>query len=156
MRRIELTRSFKRDYRRILANPRHREVDPLLASTMERLAQDQTLEARFHDHLLTGDFRDHRECHLKPDLLLIYWKPNDETVLFVRLGSHSELFWRHFVPYWASRGSSRWSEGEFRADQREDLLSSYRLRLNQAGTKCYQRRRTSSKQKAGPMAARME
>jgi len=35
---------------------------------------------------------DHRECHLRPDLLLIYRKPNPETLQLVRLGSHSELF----------------------------------------------------------------
>jgi len=59
---------------------------------MELLAQDALLEPRFRDHLLTGEYRNHRECHLKPDLLLIYRKPDRETVVFVRLGSHSELF----------------------------------------------------------------
>jgi mRNA interferase YafQ len=39
-----------------------------------------------------GDWRDHRECHLKSDLLLIYRKPDTEVLQLVRLGSHSELF----------------------------------------------------------------
>jgi len=39
-----------------------------------------------------GEWADHRECHLRPDLLLIYRKPNPETLQLVRLGSHSELF----------------------------------------------------------------
>jgi mRNA interferase YafQ len=92
MRAIELTRSFRRDYKRVMRNPRHRFLDPLLSSTMDLLAGDLELEERFHDHLLTGEFKNHRECHLKPDLLLLYLKPDDETVQFIRLGSHSELF----------------------------------------------------------------
>lgn len=92
MRKIELTKSFKRDYRKVISNPRHRDVNSLLNSTMETIASDTPLEFRFRDHLLTGEYKGHRECHLKPDLLLVYIKPNEDMVLFVRLGSHSELF----------------------------------------------------------------
>jgi mRNA interferase YafQ len=56
------------------------------------LADDNPLAERNHDHALGGDWRDHRECHLKPDLLLIYRNPNAEALQLVRLGSHSELF----------------------------------------------------------------
>ncbi|MGA7697918.1 MAG: type II toxin-antitoxin system YafQ family toxin [Candidatus Sulfotelmatobacter sp.] len=45
-----------------------------------------------HDHGLSGAWRDHRECHLKPDLLMIYRKPDAEVLQLIRLGSHSELF----------------------------------------------------------------
>jgi mRNA interferase YafQ len=55
------------------------------------LACDQPLETRHRDHALTGDWKDHRDCHVKPDLVLIYRKPNDEVLQLVRLGSHSEL-----------------------------------------------------------------
>ncbi|MGB6111073.1 MAG: type II toxin-antitoxin system mRNA interferase toxin, RelE/StbE family [Acidobacteriaceae bacterium] len=41
---------------------------------------------------MAGEWNDHRECHLKPDLLLIDTKPNDEILRLVRLGSHSDLF----------------------------------------------------------------
>jgi mRNA interferase YafQ len=41
---------------------------------------------------LTGEYTNHRECHLKPDLLLIYKKPDDSTLRLVRIGSHSEVF----------------------------------------------------------------
>ena len=44
------------------------------------------------DHPLSGEYTNHRECHLKPDLLLIYKKPDDQTLRLVRVGSHSELF----------------------------------------------------------------
>lgn len=46
---------------------------------------------RLKDHALSGDWKDHRECHLKPDLLLIY-RITDDGITLVRLGSHSELF----------------------------------------------------------------
>ena len=39
-----------------------------------------------------GEWQDHRECHLKPDLLLIYRKPNAQVLQLVRMGTHSELF----------------------------------------------------------------
>jgi mRNA interferase YafQ len=44
------------------------------------------------DHALSGDWAGYRECHLKPDLLLIYRKPDARTLRIARLGSHSELF----------------------------------------------------------------
>ena len=44
------------------------------------------------DHALTGDWLGYRECHVKPDLLLIYKKPDDLTLRLARFRSHSELF----------------------------------------------------------------
>jgi mRNA interferase YafQ len=55
------------------------------------LANDQALAERHRDHAQTGDWKDFRDCHIKPNLVLIYGKPNDETLQLVRLGSHSEL-----------------------------------------------------------------
>jgi mRNA interferase YafQ len=40
---------------------------------------------------LTGDWKDHRDCHIRPDLVLIYRKPDADALELVRLGSHSEL-----------------------------------------------------------------
>ena len=56
------------------------------------LATDQPLEARQREHDLSGDWAGYRECHLKPDLLLIYRKSDADTLKLARLGSHSELF----------------------------------------------------------------
>ena len=65
------------------------ELDELIAL----LAADQPLAARHQDHALTGKWKDHRDCHVKPDLVLIYRKPDEDTLQLVRLGSHSELGW---------------------------------------------------------------
>lgn len=93
MRRIEPTNSFKRDYRRVKSVPIHRDVDTLLPEALKLLAADKPLPRENHDHPLTGDWKDHRDCHIKPDLVLIYRKPDTEVLQLVRLGSHSELGW---------------------------------------------------------------
>lgn len=90
MRTIEWLSAFKRDYRRTRATPKHKDIEVLLASVVETLADDQPLPEKFRDHGLGG--KDHRECHLKPDLLLIYKLPDGSTLRLVRMGSHSELF----------------------------------------------------------------
>ena len=55
------------------------------------LAADVQLPRRNFDHPLSGDWTDHRDCHIKPDLILIYRKPDDDYLDLVRLGSHSEI-----------------------------------------------------------------
>ena len=91
MRTIEYTGAFKRDFKRVKATPKHRDVEAILVPVFQLLMTDQPLPPRFCDHALTGNWKDHRDCHIKPDLVLIYRKPDDETLQFVRLGSHSEL-----------------------------------------------------------------
>jgi len=66
-------------------------LDERLNEALRYLAVDEPLPARWRDHQLTGNWVDHRECHLKGDLLLIYQKPTPETLILVRLGSHSDL-----------------------------------------------------------------
>lgn len=91
MRTIDYTGQFKRDYKRE-AKGRHRTtLDADLSVLLQVLAHDGSLEPRYRDHALTGDWRDHRDCHIKPDLVLIYQKPDADTLRLVRLGSHSEL-----------------------------------------------------------------
>jgi len=58
---------------------------------VKALINNQPLFEKHRDHALTGDWKDHRDCHIKPDLILIYRKPNNEVLQLVRLGSHSEL-----------------------------------------------------------------
>lgn len=93
MRTIEWSSAFKRDYKRAKATPRHsRNVDTLLENVLELLASDMTLPPSNRDHALSGDWAGYRECHVKPDLLLIYRKADRELLRLARLGSHCELF----------------------------------------------------------------
>ncbi len=91
MRRIEHTGQFKRDYKREAKGHHRATLDAELMSIVKALVCDQPLEPRHRDHALTGDWKDHRDCHVKPDLVLIYRKPDGEVLQLVRLGSHSEL-----------------------------------------------------------------
>ena len=91
MRKIERTGSFKRDFKRVQANPRHRDLESILVPVLQRLMADLPLPPRLCDHPLVGVWQDHRDCHLKPDLVLIYRKPDKTVLQLVRLGSHSDL-----------------------------------------------------------------
>jgi len=93
MRTIEYAKAFKKDFKRVKATPRHaRDAEKLLAAALELLVADNPLPTANRDHVLTGNWSGYRECHVKPDLLLIYSKPDDTTLRLARLGSHSELF----------------------------------------------------------------
>lgn len=93
MRTIERTGKFKRDFKRELKGPHGKVLATELPNLLRELASDQPLEAAPRDHALTGDWKDHRDCHLRSDLVLIYRKPDDDALELVRLGSHSELGW---------------------------------------------------------------
>ncbi len=92
MRTIQPTNAYRGDYRRIRSSPRYRHLDDLLTPLLDLLAGDGPLLTSNRDHALSGDWADHRECHVRPDLLLIYRKPDAGTLQLVRLGSHSDLF----------------------------------------------------------------
>jgi mRNA interferase YafQ len=91
MRIVKYTSRFKRDYRREKSGQHGRKLDDLLMEVVDMLAADKPLPRRNFDHPLTGEWSDHRDCHIRPDLVLIYRKPDDTSLELVRLGSHSEL-----------------------------------------------------------------
>lgn len=92
MRTTKDTTQFKKDYKRVAKGQYRTTLDADLLVALVPLLSDQSLPARYRDHPLTGEYTGYRECHLKPDLLLIYMKPDEDSLVLVRLGSHSELF----------------------------------------------------------------
>lgn len=65
----------------------------MLTVVIDRLANDEILEPKFKDHQLKGKLEGFRECHIKPNLLLVYKKVKQELRISVlKVGSHSELF----------------------------------------------------------------
>ena len=88
MYKIFRTSSFKKDYKKL--NSKEKE---LLKTVIAKLANGEELEERYKDHNLIGNYLGCRECHIKPDLLLIY-RVNDDILelALVRVGSHSKLF----------------------------------------------------------------
>ena len=91
MRTISRTTRFKKDYKREAKGQHRANLDAELLAVVSLLGADSPLPERLHDHPLTGEWADHRDCHIKPDLVLIYRKPDGESLELVRLGSHSEL-----------------------------------------------------------------
>jgi mRNA interferase YafQ len=112
MRTISRSGRFKRDYKRLKAGPLGAKLDELLREALALLAADLPLPERFRDHALAGEWKGYRDCHIRPDLVLIYRKPDDQhivalgsvdaevsvrsrltflTLELIRLGSHSEL-----------------------------------------------------------------
>lgn len=92
MRTIDRPGAFKRDYKREAKGQYRATLDKDLVSVLKALATDQPLAPRHRDHDLTGNWIGYRECHIKPDLLLIYRKVGDDVLILARLGSHSTLF----------------------------------------------------------------
>ena len=91
MRTIKQSSSFKRDLKRETKGPHRQALQHDFVAIIAALAKDQPLGEKHRDHALTGDWKDHRDCHVKPDLVLIYRKPDAAVLQLVRLGSHSEL-----------------------------------------------------------------
>ena len=78
--------------KKILSSQKNKDLGKLF-EVIDILANGETLDAKYKDHSLTGNYRGTRECHVEPDWLLIYEIRGDVLVLMhYRLGSHSELF----------------------------------------------------------------
>ena len=87
---VQWTKQYKKDVK--LAKKRNYKMDELY-SVVEKLANDEILEERYHDHSLEGNWADHRELHIRPDWLLIYQKKDNLLILELsRTGTHSDLF----------------------------------------------------------------
>ncbi len=79
---------FGKDYKRCLKRGYDMEK---LHGVIEQLAHGKTLEPRYRDHFLLGEYKDCRECHIEPDWLLVYLLTETELVL-IRTGTHADLF----------------------------------------------------------------
>ena len=90
MREIHFHSLFKRDYKRI--QKRHYPLKELKA-VIDLLQQDIPLPPRYKDHALKGDYAGFRDCHIRPDWLLIYRLHENELILTLTLtGTHADLF----------------------------------------------------------------
>ncbi len=90
MYQVKFTTAYKKAYK--LMKKRGLDIS-LLDEVVDLLRQGRQLEERYRDHGLTGDLAGFRECHIKPDWLLIYLIENDIlTLTLIDTGSHSDLF----------------------------------------------------------------
>lgn len=87
---VKLTNCFKKSYKKIVK----RNLDTsLLDQVIDTLRKGEPLDERYRDHALTGNFKGFRECHIKPNWLLVYLIEDDIlTLTLVDTGSHSDIF----------------------------------------------------------------
>lgn len=89
MYKLKTSSRFEKQYKKVAKTKDIILVDEVIST----LLSGAKLDVKYKDHALKGEFKEYRECHIKPDLLLIYKKQDDILILTcIRLGSHSELF----------------------------------------------------------------
>ena len=90
MYQVKYTSAYKKSYKLMVK----RGLDmSALNNVVDTLRQGKQLDAKYRDHSLTGNFIGFRECHIKPNWLLVYLIENDVlTLTLVDTGSHSDLF----------------------------------------------------------------
>ena len=97
VRQIKRSSRFKSDFKTVLASMSKSKrlfFQERLTNVLECLARDQPLSRNFEDHPLLGNWSGYRDCHIFPDIVLIYKKTEEgelKLLLLARIGSHSEL-----------------------------------------------------------------
>ncbi len=84
MKKIETTRQFNKDLKAI-------GLMPELIDVLHALINDLSVPEKYDDHVLKGNLKMYRECHLKPDLLLAY-QATDDSVKLIAIDNHNNLF----------------------------------------------------------------
>lgn len=85
---LDRSNNFKRSFRKIKLTD---DEEANYIEIVYKLLNDVELDEKYKDHQLKGKWKDYRECHIKPDLLLVH-KINGDTLELIDIGSHSELF----------------------------------------------------------------
>ena len=87
---VKFTTAYKKSYK--LMKKRGMDLS-LLDNVVDTLRQSKQLDTKYHDHALSGKFKGFRECHIKPDWLLVYLIENDIlTLTLVDTGTHADIF----------------------------------------------------------------
>jgi mRNA interferase YafQ len=87
---VKYTTRFKKDYK--LLKKRGYDMNKLL-DVIDILREGSELPPQYKDHPLHGDYEGHRDCHIEPDWILIYYKNENSLVLsLTRTGTHSDVF----------------------------------------------------------------
>ncbi len=82
------TKTFKRSFKKL--NLSDTDLQNFI-DIIYKLSNDISLDKKYKDHQLKGELKEFRECHIKPDFLLVYRIKNNQLEL-IDIGSHSELF----------------------------------------------------------------
>ena len=85
---IYYTTQFKKDYKKI--KKQNKDITKI-EFVIKELASSKVLDQKYKDHQLSGRWKEHRDCHIEPDWILIY-RLTPNSIVLERTGSHSELF----------------------------------------------------------------
>ncbi|GGD66703.1 type II toxin-antitoxin system YafQ family toxin [Lacimicrobium alkaliphilum] len=89
MYRLEYSSQFKKDFKKVIKMPISDVLE--VGNVIKTLQRGEALHTRYKDHPLTGNWHEFRDCHIKPDLVLIY-RIDQNRLQLARIGSHSDLF----------------------------------------------------------------
>ena len=88
--KVIYTKQFEKDVKKAIK--RGKDMDKLKV-VINKLVSSEPLDSRYKDHQLIGNYQGRRECHIESDWLLVYKQlSNEDTIIFERLGTHSDLF----------------------------------------------------------------
>ena len=90
-RNSDKTKAFAKDWVRLSHSGRY-DLNRLKVAMLLLIANEDGLPAEYDDHPLKGEWADHRECHIGGDFLLVYRLNGDDQVIFVRAGTHVDIF----------------------------------------------------------------
>ncbi|MES9857656.1 MAG: type II toxin-antitoxin system YafQ family toxin [Sedimenticola sp.] len=86
---LDYSTQFKKDFKKITRKPTPYIIE--IGNVISELQKGRTLEAKYVDHPLSGNWGGFRDCHIKPDLVLIY-RIHENTLQLARIGSHNDVF----------------------------------------------------------------
>lgn len=86
---LEYSTQFKKDFKKITKLPIPDIIE--VGNVISTLQKELVLEAKYVDHPLAGNWNGFRDCHIKPDLVLIY-RSHKDTLQLARIGSHNDVF----------------------------------------------------------------
>ncbi len=93
--RIIESKQYVKDCKKVFRQPKSAELQAELIIVLAELLRGNSLPVKYRDHLLAGNWQGYRDCHIKPNTLLIYKAvktEDDMEIRLARLASHSEIF----------------------------------------------------------------
>ncbi len=88
--KLVYTKKFEKDIKSL--KKQNKDLTELF-DVIDVIAKGETLDKKYKDHKLVGNFNDYRECHIENDFLLVYKIEKDKLILILyRAGTHSEIF----------------------------------------------------------------
>lgn len=88
MYKLKISKLFKKQFKKLNNSDRE-----LTMFVIDKLLANEKLEDKYKDHQLKGELKEFRDCHIRPDLVLIYQRIEKELIVYAfKIGSHNEVF----------------------------------------------------------------